>query len=123
MLVLEALRARFGDALVLHSGTRAKPQLTVIDGGPAGVYGDALRPRLEALREERGLGAATPLDVDLMMVSHIDDDHVSGLLELVQKLNDRRESGQPLPWKIRRFWHNSFDDILDNDDLQVGGSG
>jgi hypothetical protein len=27
-----------------------------------------------------------------------------------------------LPWKIRRFWHNSFDDILDNDDLQVGGS-
>ena len=123
MLVLEALRARFGDALVLHSGTKAKPQLTVIDGGPPGVYGDALRPRLEALREERGLGAATPLDVDLMMVSHIDDDHVSGLLELVQKLNDRRESGQPLPWKIRRFWHNSFDDILDNDDLQVAGGG
>jgi hypothetical protein len=27
-----------------------------------------------------------------------------------------------LPWKIRRFWHNSFDDILDNDDLQVAGS-
>ena len=82
----------------------------MIDGGLAGVYGDALRPRLAALREERGLGAATPLDVDLMMVSHIDDDHVSGLLELVQKLNDRRESGQPLPWKIRRFWHNSFDE-------------
>ncbi len=56
-----------------------------------------------------------------MMVSHIDDDHVSGLLELARKLNDQRESGQPLPWKIRRFWHNSFDDILDNDDLQVGG--
>ena len=28
-----------------------------------------------------------------------------------------------MPWKIRRFWHNSFDDILDNDDLQVAGSG
>jgi len=54
-----------------------------------------------------------------MMVSHIDGDHVAGLLELAAKLNDRRESGQPLPWKIRRFWHNSFDDILDNDDLQV----
>ncbi len=51
------------------------------------------------------------------MVSHIDDDHVAGLLELARKLNDQRESGQPLPWKIRRFWHNSFDDILDNDDL------
>jgi hypothetical protein len=123
MLVLEALRARYGDALLLRSGTRTKPRLTVIDGGPAGVYGDALRPRLDALRAERGLDAATPLDVDLMMVSHIDDDHVSGLLELAQKLNDRRESGQPLPWRIRRFWHNSFDDLLDNDDLQLGGGG
>ena len=122
MLVLEALRARFGDALILHSGSKAKPQLTVIDGGPPGVYGDALRPRLEAIRAERELDARTPLDIELMMVSHIDDDHVSGLLELAEKLNDRRESGQPLPWKIRRFWHNSFDDILDNDDLQVGGS-
>jgi hypothetical protein len=81
-----------------------------------------LRPRLEAIRTERGLDDRTPLDVELMMVSHIDDDHVSGLLELTRKLNDRRESGQPLPWKIHRFWHNSFDDILDNDDLRVTGS-
>jgi glyoxylase-like metal-dependent hydrolase (beta-lactamase superfamily II) len=123
MLVLEALRAKFGDSLLLHSGTAKRPQLTVIDGGPPGVYNDALRPRLEAIRAERGLDARTPLDVELMMVSHIDDDHVAGMLELARKLNDRRESGQPLPWKIRRFWHNSFDDILDNDDLQVGGSG
>jgi hypothetical protein len=123
MLVLEALRAKFGDSLILHSGTRKSPQLTVIDGGPPGVYNDALRPRLEALRAERGLDARTPLDVDLMMVSHIDDDHVAGMLEFARKLNERRESSQPLPWKIRRFWHNSFDDILDNDDLQVGGSG
>jgi hypothetical protein len=122
MLTLEALRARFGDALILHSGTKAKPQLTVIDGGPPGVYSDAVRPRLDAIRADRKLDARTPLDVELMMVSHIDDDHVSGLLELAQRLNERRENGQPLPWKIRRFWHNSFDDILDNDDLQVGGS-
>lgn len=119
MLVLEALRAKFGDALILHSGTGTMPQLTVIDGGPPGVYNDALRPRLEQIRTERKLGATTPLDIELMMVSHIDDDHIAGLLELVAKLNDRREAGQPWPWKIRRFWHNSFDDILGNDDLQV----
>jgi beta-lactamase superfamily II metal-dependent hydrolase len=119
MLILEALRAKYGDALLLHSGTKAKPQLTVIDGGPPGVYNDALKPRLEELRVERHLGDATPLDIDLMMVSHIDDDHVAGLLDLVRKLNERREAGQPRPWNIKRFWHNSFDDILDNDDVQV----
>jgi hypothetical protein len=123
MLVLEALRAKFGDSLILHSGTAKSPKLTVIDGGPPGVYNDALRPRLDELRAERRLDARKPLDIELVMVSHIDDDHVAGLLELARKLNDRREAGQPLPWKIRRFWHNSFDDILDNDDLQVGGSG
>ena len=122
MLVLEALRAKFGDALILHSGTAKSPRLTVIDGGPSGVYNDALRPRLEELRAERRLGDRTPLDIELLMVSHIDDDHVAGVLELADKLNERRESGQPLPWRIRRAWHNSFDDILDNDDLQVAST-
>jgi hypothetical protein len=122
MLILEALRAKFGDALILHSGTEAKPQLTVIDGGPPGVYNDALRPRLEELRNERGLADTTPLDIELMMVSHIDDDHISGLLELVRKLKDRQDAGQPRPWNIKRFWHNSFDDILDNDDLAVAST-
>jgi len=57
-----------------------------------------------------------------MMVSHIDDDHIAGLLELAQHLNSRRERREPLPWKIRRFWHNSFDDILANDDLKVASA-
>jgi hypothetical protein len=122
MLVFEALRAKFGDALLLHSGTKTKPQLTVIDGGPAGVYNDALKPRLDRLRLERKLAPATPLAVDLMMVSHIDDDHVAGLLDLTRRLNEQREAGQPLSWKPARFWHNSFDDLLDNDDLAVATS-
>jgi hypothetical protein len=122
MLVLEALRAKFGDSLLLHSGTTAKPQLVIVDGGPAGVYRDALRPRLDQIRGERKLGADTALEIELMMVSHIDDDHIAGLLELAQNLNSRRERREPLPWKIRRFWHNSFDDILANDDLKVASA-
>jgi hypothetical protein len=122
VLVLEALRARFGDSLLLHSGTTARPQLVIIDGGPAGVYTDALRPRLDQIRRERGLAADVALEIELMMVSHIDDDHIAGLLELAQHLNSRRERREPLPWRIRRFWHNSFDDILDNDDLQVASA-
>ena len=122
MLVLEALRAKYGDSLILHSGTQTKPQLTVVDGGPPGVYNDALRPRLEEIRNERKLDAKTPLDIDLMMVSHIDDDHISGLLELVRKLNEQREAHEPFPWKIGRFWHNSFDDILGNKDSQIASS-
>jgi hypothetical protein len=123
MLIFEALRAKHGDALILHSGTKASPQLTVIDGGPAGVFNDALRPRLEELRNERELSPTTPLPIELMMVSHIDDDHITGLLELVRQLNERREAGQPRPWQIKRFWHNSFDDILGNTDPRIASAG
>jgi hypothetical protein len=119
MLVLETLRAKYGDCLLLHFGTADKPRLAVIDGGPPGVFNDALKPRLAEIREERGLDEQTPLDIDLMMVSHIDEDHIAGLLQMAQKIKDLRDSGQPVPWRIRRFWLNSFDDILGNKDAAV----
>jgi hypothetical protein len=123
MLVLETLRAKFGDSLLLHFGTEQEPRLLLIDGGPPGVYDDALKPRLEQLREERGLEADTPLEIDLGMVSHIDADHIAGILELASELKDLQESpDQPVPWKIRRFWHNSFDDILDNEEVAVAST-
>ena len=122
MLIFEALRAKFGDSLLLHYGTEEEPRLAVIDGGPPGVYNDALKPRLEAVRKERKLTDTTPLDIDLMMVSHIDADHVAGVLELVRKMKDLRDSRKPVPWKIERFWHNSFDDLLGNDDVSVASA-
>lgn len=122
MLIFEALRAKFGDSLLLHYGTKQKPRLAVIDGGPPGVYNDALKPRLEEIRKERKLDAKTPLDIELMMVSHIDADHIAGVLELVRKMKDLRDSKKPVPWKIERFWHNSFDDILGNDDVSVASA-
>src|SRR5688572_3221654 len=122
MLILEALRAKYGDALLLHFGTEEAPQLAVIDGGPPGVYNDALKPRLEEIRKERKLAQNEPLEIELMMVSHIDEDHIAGILQLVRKLRDLKESKKPVPWEIRRFWHNSFDDLLGNDDVTVGSA-
>jgi hypothetical protein len=122
MLVLEVLRAKFGDSLLLHFGTKTKPLLSVIDGGPPGVWSDALEPRLHEIRKQRKLADDKPLEIELAMVSHIDRDHIAGMLEMVQGMKELRDARQPLPWKIKRFWHNSFDDLLDNDDVTVGAS-
>ena len=73
---LEALQAFHGDCLLLHAGTAEEPVLLLIDGGPSGTWETSLQPRLEELRAERGGGGA--LQIDLAMVSHIDDDHVAG---------------------------------------------
>jgi hypothetical protein len=122
MFVLEALRAKHGDALLLHYGTAAAPRLAVIDGGPGGVYSDALRPRLMEIREERELDDETPLPIELMMVSHLDADHITGILELMRKLRDLQQGGKPRPWEIEAFWHNAFDDLTGNDDLAVASA-
>jgi beta-lactamase superfamily II metal-dependent hydrolase len=106
---LEALEARHGDALILHWGTQAAPKTLVIDGGPPGVWDRSLRPRLEELRQERGDGGA--LLVELLMVSHIDDDHIAGVIELLEELADAWEADEAAPWVIERLWHNAFDDV------------
>ena len=111
ILSLDVRRARKGDCLLLHFGTRDAPGLVIIDGGPETVYADHLRPRLEAIRKARRLKDNQPLPADLLMVSHVDDDHIRGILDFTREL--RATSGVPRVL-VSSFWHNSFDDIIGN---------
>jgi hypothetical protein len=113
IFTLEALEARQGDALLLHWGDPADPRLIVIDGGPRGVYRRSVKPRLEELRSARE-DPDEPLPVEILMVSHVDDDHIAGVLDLAAELVDLDEQQRPLPWDVLTLWHNSFDDILGN---------
>jgi hypothetical protein len=112
IFTLEALKARHGDALLLHYGSPDRPRLIVIDGGPAGTYAKALCPRLTALRERRT--PDEPLPIRLLMVSHIDDDHINGVLALTSAMVERQEDGKAPLWQVETLWHNSFDDLLGN---------
>jgi hypothetical protein len=116
---LDVRRARKGDCLLLHFGTATSPKLVLIDGGPKAVYAPHLKPRLNRIREQRGLSPQQPLAVDLLMVSHVDDDHIQGILDLTREL--REAAGAPFV-RIRRLWHNSFDAIIGNrpDELTAG---
>lgn len=112
LFTLEALPAKHGDSLLLHYGPRDDPELILIDGGPGGVYRRTLRPRLQEIRNRRSADGDGPLDIRLAMVSHIDDDHINGLLDLTDELVEQQELGRSLPFRIRTLWHNSFDDIV-----------
>jgi hypothetical protein len=111
---LDVRRARKGDCLLLHYGTKSDPGLVLIDGGPSQVFKPFLQPRLADVRKTRALGSNDPLTVDVLMISHIDDDHINGILELTSGLVDAKRTHQPLPLKIRSLWHNTFDDIIGN---------
>ena len=109
---LEAVKAKKGDCLLVHYGTEDDPTLILVDGGPSGVYRDHLQKRLNVLRIERDERAALP--IDLLMVSHIDDDHIKGVLDLTRELRDQKQGKQKPSYKIQSLWHNSFDDIVNN---------
>jgi len=116
---LDVRRARKGDCLILHYGSPEDPGLALIDGGPPSVYQPHLKPRLAEIRKMRGLDPDAPLPVDMLMVSHIDDDHICGVLELTKELVEAKDAQQPLPLKIKGVWHNTFDDIIGNNPKEL----
>ncbi len=115
---LEVLPARHGDCMLLHFGSEDAPKVAIIDGGPAGVYRETLRPRLEQLRHDRGLSPGEPLVIEMLIISHIDDDHVNGVIRLLTDMKNDAEAGNPPRFRIRRLWHNSFDDIIGNSETE-----
>ena len=115
IFTLEALEAKYGDALLLHYGSWADPRLVVIDGGPGGVFNGSLKPRLEQIADL--LGVAAPLPVRLAMVSHIDGDHIQGIIELFRHM---RDAANPVA-DVEGLWHNHFDDFLRTAQIQALG--
>ena len=112
---LEAMQAFNGDCLLLHGGTAEDPKLVLIDGGPTRTWGRSLKPRFEQLRQERAPGGG-PLRIDLAMVSHIDDDHVAGMVAFTTDLISQTGAKNV---DVQVLWHNSFDDIIDNIDAEL----
>ena len=111
---LDVRRARKGDCLLLHFGDPADPGLILIDGGPTSVYQPELKPRLEEIREHRRglLEEGAPLPVDVLMVSHTDDDHIKGILELTDELVNAQRAQQLIGLMIQDLWHNTIDEVL-----------
>jgi hypothetical protein len=117
MVILEALNALYGDCLLLrYPGPDKKERLWIIDGGPKPetvgnkkivTWKDVLLPRLREINPS----TTGPLPVALGMVSHIDDDHIYGILKLTNGLVAARAS-EPAAVKFDRFWFNSFDKLV-----------
>ena len=100
---LEVLQANDGDCLLLHTDGG---ELVLIDGGSAGVYKTILKKRLELLR------ASSPqLALRLVMVSHIDADHITGIVDMFRDLAEKQADGQEARYRIPSLWHNSFAEL------------
>ncbi|HEX9798053.1 MAG TPA: MBL fold metallo-hydrolase [Anaerolineales bacterium] len=112
---VEAFRADKGDCLLL---TGDSGEHVLIDGGMRHSYRDHVAPALAGLAE-------AGVELDLVCVSHIDQDHIAGVLRMMDDTLDWRvfdfQRGQgnnhfpqpdsPRPPQVRALWHNTFSDL------------
>ncbi|HUP22967.1 MAG TPA: hypothetical protein VNB06_08505, partial [Thermoanaerobaculia bacterium] len=111
MFRVRMIQARFGDCLLLEYGSPATPRFLLVDGGPSDTFEDHLRAELEVV-------AGDGHRLDLAMLSHVDKDHVVGLLDLLARLraDDATDpSGASRLIGIDGLWHNSFARSIDVD--------
>jgi hypothetical protein len=113
---LTVFQAGKGDSLLLQA---ADGTSMLVDGGVSDAYKEHVAPALGALR-------SSGTKLDLVYVSHIDDDHIAGVLELFKdELNwrvvdfQRRDGNdhapdpdRPRPPEVKNIWHNAFHELV-----------
>jgi ribonuclease BN (tRNA processing enzyme) len=105
MFKLRVVQAKFGDCLIVQYGTSKSPKFMLIDGGPGGVYPNFLKPELEKI-------AAAGGELELVVLSHIDGDHIVGLINLTEELKEQQADGSDSLIKIHGLWMNSFESSI-----------
>jgi len=101
IFTIELLPARHGDAIWIEYGDPAAPHRILIDGGAR----KATRDTISDLIAQRIDPAASP-DFELIVLTHIDADHITGLLNL---LEDRS-----VPLRPRDVWFNGWEHMPDD---------
>lgn len=103
MLKLHVIQAAFGDALLMEYGTPSK--YILIDGGPRDIFDSSLRPEINKIIKNGELEA--------LIVSHVDMDHIKGILDLLTELKRQTDAEEPHFIAIKELWLNSFDKTVD----------
>lgn len=98
MLRIEMLPARHGDSILIEYGGRSPAHRVLIDGG-TGSSAPAIAARLAQI--------GAPAALDLVVVTHVDEDHIGGMLKLMARKAFTAED----------FWFNSYRHLFPPDKL------
>jgi hypothetical protein len=111
MFTITMLPAHVGDSLWIEYGPAgSEPHRILVDCGTSPTWKNSLKARFDALDQAR----ANPLDkvkFELLVVTHVDSDHVGGVLPLLAKM--------PPAIRFERVWFNAWRH-LDPASVQAG---
>ncbi|MGH2664773.1 ComEC/Rec2 family competence protein [Flavobacterium sp.] len=100
------LPARYGDCIWIEYGEDNSLNHILIDGGTGGTKAH-IKELLEALPSGERI-------IELLVVTHIDRDHIEGILSLLEE-ND-------LPCVIKSVWFNGWPHLLENKSVEFFGA-
>ncbi len=105
MIKVKMYPAKNGDSfLIKHMDKDGSPTAILIDGGYASTFRDYIQQDLIELNKQ-------DIALDLVVATHIDADHICGLLELFE-INGHSQSPAIIP--IKHVFHNSLKSISDS---------
>lgn len=96
MLKIKLIPAEYGDCILLSAIGDEKINI-LIDGGTRKTYKKFLCAEMEKIEHDNS-------KLDLLVCTHIDNDHIGGLVELLKKNNCKY---------IKEIWYNGFMQVVD----------
>ncbi|MED3891441.1 MBL fold metallo-hydrolase [Peribacillus frigoritolerans] len=103
---VEMFPALEGDCMLISLGNEQKRTHILIDGGFAVTYENYIKPRLKEI-------ACKGEHISLVVVTHIDTDHIEGILKLFK---ENKTADNPQIITIEEIWHNSYRHLQLEDD-------
>lgn len=99
---IKILKAKHGDSILITSHAENKVINILVDGGPRSTYSQKIGPLLKKgdLKVEIDRLRARGEYVDLLVLTHIDDDHIGGLLAAYEDQCGLKDI-------VRKVWFNS----------------
>ena len=101
---IQLLPAEYGDAIVIKTMAEGSPFTIVVDGGP------------ESSSIEVNKALASLDCINLMVLTHFDEDHIMGLIHYVESFKGKR-----MP--VERFWCNCAQEIDMAEDTTISSTG
>lgn len=95
MYNIHLLPAEFGDSILIEYGSTGKKNYILIDGGPYYVFDEFWAAMQKA--------APAITELELLVVTHIDIDHIDGIVKLLNQSN--------LPFKVKEIWFNGREQL------------
>lgn len=102
MALVRMFCALNGDAFLIRENSAKDAPTILIDGGFGSTFHEQIRPELTAINAAGGV-------LNLLVVTHIDEDHIVGILALIEA---NRTAAAPQLIPIKNVWHNSLRSMM-----------